>query len=81
MAGLRRAVTYEILAAQLVEGPQEIVLIAQPSLMTRNDHWAIAINANAKRISPFAAASDIDAPGRDPVAMLIENLAHRHLHA
>jgi hypothetical protein len=81
MTWLWRAEAHEVFAAQFIECAQEIALRTQPSLVARNNHCTIAINADAKRISPFAAASNIDAPCRYPGAMFIENLAHRNLHA
>ncbi len=60
MTSLRCAEADEVAAAQLVERPQEVMLVAQPALVLRNDGGAVAIRADAERISPFATAADID---------------------
>jgi hypothetical protein len=77
MTGERRAEANEVAAAQLVERPQKVMLVAQPAIVFRNDGGAVTIRADAERISPFAAAADIDRSSRHAGFMLVENPAHR----
>ena len=55
MTGERRAEADEIAAAQLVERPQQMMLVAQPAFVFRDYGGAVAIRADVERISPFAA--------------------------
>src|SRR5258708_38125703 len=73
----RCAEAHEVAPAQSVERAQQVVLVRQPPLVFRDDGRAIAIGTNPERISPPAAATDVDGPSRDTRVMLVENPAHR----
>jgi hypothetical protein len=60
MADRRRAEAQEILAAKLIERAQQVMLIAQPAGVLGDDRRTIAVNADPKRIAPFAVAADVD---------------------
>jgi hypothetical protein len=60
VAGERRAEADEVAIAQLVERAQQMVLICEPAFVLCDDGSPIAVGANPERISPFAAAADID---------------------
>jgi hypothetical protein len=80
MTAKRRAEADEIAAPQLVERTQQMMLVAQPAFMFRDDGGAVAIRTDAERISPFAAAADIDGPDGTPVLCLLRTLhIARHL--
>jgi hypothetical protein len=64
VAWKRRAEANEVAPAQLVERAQQMVLIREPAFVLRDDGGAIAVWADPERIAPFAAAADIDGPGR-----------------
>jgi hypothetical protein len=76
VAGARRAKAHEIASAQLIERTQQMVLVRQPSLVLGDDGRAVAIAADPERITPFAAAPDVDGAWRNARAMLVENPAH-----
>ena len=63
MTGFGRAEAQQVVAAQFIERPQQMVLIAQPPFVLGDDGCAIAVGPDPKRIAPFAAASDIDRIG------------------
>jgi hypothetical protein len=81
MTGERRAETDEVAAAQLVERAQQMMLVAKPACVFRDDGGAIAVRADAERIAPLAAAADSDGPAGAPALCLLRTLhiAHRLL--
>jgi len=79
MAGQGRAETDEVAATQLIERSQKMMLVAQPSLVFRDDGGTVTIRADAERISPFVTAADVDGGYRHTGLMLVENYAHRSL--
>src|SRR6516162_1695623 len=76
MTGFGRAEAQQVVAAQFIERAQQMVLIAQPPFRRDEDGCAIAVDADPKRIAPFAAASDVDSIGVVSARVLVENLAH-----
>jgi len=56
----RRAEADEVKAAQIVQCAQQMMLIAQPPSVFCDDGRTIAVRADPERITPFAAAADID---------------------
>ena len=75
MAWLRRAEAKNIAGPQFVERAQKLMLIRQPALVLGDARRAIAIGSNPERISPLAAAADIDGVRRHACMMLVENMA------
>jgi len=65
MACERRAEADEVMAAQLVERAQQMMLIVQPAFVFRYDDRTVAVRADPKRIAPFAAAADLDGASRN----------------
>jgi hypothetical protein len=59
---------------QLIERTQQMVLVRQPSLVLGDVGRAVAIAADPERITPFAAAPDVDGACRNSRAMLVETL-------
>jgi hypothetical protein len=70
----RRAEALQILAAKLVERAQQVMLILQPAGVLGDDGGTIAIDADPKRVAPFAAAPDVDRAGCLPAACLLRTL-------
>jgi hypothetical protein len=56
----RRAKADEVMAAQFVQRTQQMMLIAQPALVFRDDGRAVAVRTYPERIAPFAATADVD---------------------
>src|SRR5258706_4949745 len=77
MTWLRRAEANKVTAPQLVERAQQLMLIRKPPLVLCDDGRAVAVGANPIRISPLAAAADIDGVRWHACMMLVENPAHR----
>jgi hypothetical protein len=48
------------MAAQFVQRTQQMMLIAQPALVFRDDGRAVAVRTYPERIAPFAATADVD---------------------
>src|ERR1700741_5179493 len=59
-AGPRRAEADEIAPAKLVERAQEMMLIGKPAFVSCDHRDAVAVRADAERIAPFGAATDVD---------------------
>jgi hypothetical protein len=55
----------EVMAAQFVQRTQQMILIAQPALVFRDDGRAVAVRAYPERIAPFAAAADVEGTSRN----------------
>jgi hypothetical protein len=72
----RRAEAQQILAAKLVEIAQKVMLIAQSARVFGNDGRTIALDADPKRVAPFAAAADVDRAVVLAGRVLVENPAH-----
>ncbi len=81
MTGERRAEADEIAAAQLVERAQQMMLVAKPACVFRDDGGAIAVRTDAERIAPLAVAADSDGPAGGPALCLLRalHIAHRLL--
>jgi small-conductance mechanosensitive channel len=69
----------QILAAKLVERAQQVMLVAQPASVLRDDGRTIAVDANPERIAPLAAAPDVDRAVVPASRALVENPAHLNL--
>ena len=67
------------LPAKLVERAQQVMLVAQPASMFRDDGRTIAVDANPERIAPLAAAPDVDRAVVPASRVLVENPAHLNL--
>ena len=61
----------EVVAAQLIECAQQMMLIAQPAFIFCDDGRTVAVGAYPERITPFAAAADVDVPNRTPDLRLL----------
>jgi hypothetical protein len=57
---------HDVVAAQLIECAQQVMLIAQPAFLFCDDGRTVAVGAYPERINPFGAASDVDVPNRTP---------------
>jgi hypothetical protein len=79
MAGRWRAEAQEILAAKLIERAQQVMLITQPVGVLGDDGRTIAVDADPKRIAPFAAATDVDRTVVRAGRVLAKNPAHMNL--
>jgi hypothetical protein len=55
----------EVKAAQIVQCAQQMMLIAQPALVFRDDGRTVAVRAYPERIAPLAAAADVDGTSRN----------------
>lgn len=60
VAGERRAVASEILAAKLRNARQQFSIAEQPATMLRNDCCAISVWADDEWIAPDRRAPDVD---------------------
>ena len=69
----------QILPAKLVERAQQVMLVAQPASVFRDDGRTFAVDANPKWIAPLAAASDVDRAVVPASRVLLENPAHLNL--
>lgn len=67
------------LPAKLVERAQQVMLVAQPASVFRDDGRTIAVDSNPERIAPLAAASDVDRAVVPANRVLVENPAHLNL--
>jgi uncharacterized protein (DUF924 family) len=65
----------QILPAKLVERAQQVMLVAQPASVFRDDGRSIAVDANPERIAPLAAAPDVDRAVVPAGRVLVENPA------
>jgi hypothetical protein len=74
----RRAEADEVMAVQLVERAQQMMLIAQPAFVFRDDGRTVAVRAYPERIAPFAPAADVDGTRGNAGIALVENPAHRY---
>ena len=62
-----------------VERAQQVMLIPQPAGVLGDDGRTIAIDADPKRVAPFAAAPDVDRAVMLAGRVLVENPAHLNL--
>ena len=60
------AEAHDVVAAQLIECAQQVMLIAQPAFLFCDDGRTVAVGVYPERINPFGAASDVDVPNRTP---------------
>ena len=60
------AEAHDVVAAQLIECAQQVMLIAQPAFLFCDDGRTVAVGAYPELINPFGAASDVDVPNRTP---------------
>jgi hypothetical protein len=60
------AEAHDVVAAQLIECAQQVMLITQPAFLFCDDGRTVAVGAYAERINPFGAASDVGVPNRTP---------------
>ena len=60
------AEAHDVVAAQLIECAQQVMLITQPAFLFCDDGRTVAVGAYPERINPFGAASDVDVPNRTP---------------
>ena len=65
MASERCAEADEVMAAQFVQCAQQMMLIAQPAFVFRDNGRPVAVKADPKRIAPYAAATDVDGTCRN----------------
>jgi hypothetical protein len=61
----RRAEADEVVPSQLVECAQQMMLIAKPVIVFRDDGRTVAVRAYPERIAPFAPAADVDGTCRN----------------
>src|ERR1700686_4541079 len=61
-----RPEAHDVVAAQLIECAQQVMLITQPAFLFCDDGRTVAVGAYPERINPFGAASDVDVPNRTP---------------
>jgi hypothetical protein len=74
----RRTKADEVMAVQLVERAQQMMLTAQPAFVFRDNGRPVAVRAYPERIAPFAPAADVDGTRGNAGIALVENPAHRY---
>lgn len=76
VARRRHAEADKILATQLPDRAQQVMLIAQPCFMLGDDRRPIAVAPDLKRIAPFAAPANVDGARRNSDSVFVQYFAH-----